>query len=273
MTAKKSADLSEHYVYLYRDDKGKPRYVGYGKNPSRAIAHLSGSHNEALSDFLAKRKHGLEIAGPFGTEAAGRAVETALISALKPDCNLAPGQSQWRFRPFGIPVEFADRMSLPPLTRANFLQPRAGSRSPSVLFVYIARKDFKGRPGYDPAKPPTAKQILKRMIKCWQIGKYVSQWRENVLQSPTLLVGLSGSPKARIVIGAARVDQTRWKHAKPEGGLYEVPIIPSSNLDASKLRCRRISPEANIEFGSFASQFFVILECDGTTKGGRSPKQ
>src|SRR4051794_6528136 len=103
MPTPKPARPAGHYVYLYRDDRGKVRYVGYGRKPGRASVHQSRSHNDALNAFLSKGKYALEIAGPFGSEETGRAVESALISALAPDLNRAPGQTRWTFRPLGVP--------------------------------------------------------------------------------------------------------------------------------------------------------------------------
>ncbi len=236
MAIKDHAHVNGHYVYLYRDVRGKVRYVGYGEKPSRATVHLSRSHNELLTAFLAKGKYELEIAGPFGTEEIGRAVETVLISALKPDCNRAPGQTRWIFRPLGVPESFVDRLNLPPLTRSDFLQPREGVCPGPVLFVYISSKNFEDRPGYDLAKPPTDEQILDRMVKWWELGKHVARWSDDFKRSPALLVGVSGSPDARIVIGFCDCGSIPMEICGTPGW-----SVPSSVPRAADVGCRTVS--------------------------------
>jgi len=258
-----------HYVYLYRDTKGKPRYVGYGKGTSRASDHLSESHNPALNDFLAHGKYTLEIAGPFGTEETARAVETALISALQPEYNRDPGQPRWRFRPLGVPEHFAHRLGLPPLTRVDFLQQDEGTHRCPVLFVRISGENFEdGRVGYDPATPPTDDQILERMDRWWQLGQHVAAWRVEPERSPAVVVGVHGKPGAQIVIGTVNIDRSRWATAQEDGGYYQIPTSGPRDLDALELRGRRISADARIKFGSFSRQSFIILGCDSMTTGG-----
>jgi hypothetical protein len=68
---------AEHYVYMYRDDKNKVRYIGYGYQAARATSQQSTSHNPQLEAFLTDKnsQYSLEIAGPFATEIMGRAVK------------------------------------------------------------------------------------------------------------------------------------------------------------------------------------------------------
>ena len=107
-----------HFVYIYRDKRGKARYVGYGENSARALSHKTETHNLKLHNLLLTEDLDLEIAGPFDSKTTGIAVETALISALKPDANsaLAPGPKKYRFRPLGVRDEFVSRMVAPPLS-------------------------------------------------------------------------------------------------------------------------------------------------------------
>jgi hypothetical protein len=260
-----------HYVYLYRDRNDRPRYVGYGVQSGRATSHLTGSHNERLNRFLEARDYRLEIAGPFNTEREGRAVETALISALKPDLNVDPGQSQWRFRPLGVPLDFADRLVEPELVLADFLI-RQGPRPNPVLFVINSSSTFAdSRVGYDPASPPTDEQIRARLERWWQLAKYRKTWGANPSLSPGVLVGVFGSPGRQIVIAAASIDQSAWGRAEdcPEGGgRLRVPLLEPVDLDACGLRGRRISLDAGIRFGGIPSQFFAILRSDGVFEGG-----
>ena len=260
-----------HYVYLYRDRNDRPRYVGYGAQSGRATSHLAGSHNECLNRFLEAREYRLEIAGPFECEREGRAVETALISALKPDLNVDPGQTRWRFRPLGVPLKFADRLVAPELRLQDFLACQ-GQESGPVLFVINTSVTFAdSRVGYDPASPPTDDQIRDRLERWWQLSKYRAAWASNPSSSPALLVGVFGSPGRQTVIAASRIDRNRWRDAEncPEGGgRLRVPLLEPVDLDAFGLRGRRISQDAGIRFGGIPSQFFLILHPDGLLEGG-----
>jgi len=59
------------------------------------------------------------------------------------------------------------------------------------------------------------------------------------------------------------------------GRYYSVPIRNRRNLDFCGLRGRRIAREAEIRFGPFTPQIYLILNPDGTSVGGnpqRFPK-
>jgi excinuclease UvrABC nuclease subunit len=100
-----------HFVYIYRDLRGRVLYVGYGANSGRGASHQSGSHNPELDAYLRTSAYRAEISGPFGSEEMGRAVETALISALDPRFNRAEGATKHRFRPLGVPENFSERIA------------------------------------------------------------------------------------------------------------------------------------------------------------------
>jgi hypothetical protein len=267
---------TNHYVYLYRDERGRARYVGYGERPTRATTHQIASHNLNLSKFISESKFTIEVAGPFGAEDIGRTVETALISALKPDLNVNQGSSIHRFRPLGVPVEYAERPSLPLLSRSDFLLAQGVTPVP-VLFVYISNQDFgDGRSGYDLAHPPSDDQVLARVEKWWQLKKFVPGWSAEPGQSPGILIGVHGSPGSQMVIAAIMIDRTGWRTAEPfehGGGKICVPLLPTPNLDAFHFRGRRIDRAAGLAFDSFASAFFVVLNTDGRIVGGRSARR
>ena len=192
-----------------------------------------------------------------------------MISAIQPECNINRGKTQWRFRPLGVPSTYAKRLNEDPLTLTQLASLKVAGKTVSVLFVYIGAKKFDdGRMGYDPANPATDPLLLDRIDKYWQIGPLVEEWKLDAELSPTLLVAVSGPPQARIIISAVEIDGSQWHKAESDGGLYQVPTKGPKNLDACELRGRRISPEARIVFGSFASQFFIVLDPDGTTRGG-----
>jgi hypothetical protein len=117
-------------------------------------------------------------AGPFGSEETARAVETALISAIEPFCNQNAGETRWRFRHHGIPEHFSHRLLEPMLTRSDFVRAQSVPHSP-VLFVRVGEQTFDdGRVGYDPANPPSDKQILDRINRWWQLGPHVNPYGE-----------------------------------------------------------------------------------------------
>lgn len=258
-----------HFVYLFRDKQGRCKYVGYGISYRRATSHLSGSHNKGLNRFLRDGDYTLEIAGPFATKETGRAVETSLISVLNPDFNRDPGETRWRFRPLGVPKKYANRLTLPPLGRKELLGQLGRSASCSILFVYVNDKKLRdGRVGYDPSTPPSDSKILQRMDEWWQLGRYVQDWSKAPLKSPSVLVGVSGRPDSRFVIGAVRINKSGWENARSDGGLFQIPTNGPRDLDAFGFRGRRISAKANIKFGAFSHQFFIILGRDGKSIGG-----
>jgi hypothetical protein len=265
--------VAQFFVYLYRDEQGRARYVGYGREAARASSHLLESHNARLNQFLEARKYKLEIAGPFESERMGRAVETALISALKPDLNIDPGQSRWRFRPFGIPLHYAERLAERELDRRDFLACQ-GANPHDVLFVIISNQDFDdSREGYNPERPLSDTKVKARMERWWQLGRHVLQWAQAPEQSPGLLVGISGSPGQQLVIGSVLIDRAAWHHVSREkGGLISIPLGEPFDLDAFSLRGRRVARSAGIRFGSFTSQQYVRLAQDETLSGGQPPR-
>ena len=260
-----------HYVYIYRDVKSRVRYVGYGKGLDRPISR---NRSDPMLKFLSQGNYTIEIAGPYGSKETGIAVETALISALHPDLNStrAPGPTRLQFRPLGVPETFAERLAEPPLTERDLTTLDKGRACP-MLFVRISNLDFDGddaRPGYSLDKPLSDSDILARMDRWWQIGRHVRTWKTHPQQSPKVLVGVTGPPTHRIIIGAVTIDQKGWDAAQPtHGQLYRVPTLKTPKLDAHGLRGRLLSPETNIKFGAITSQFFVILGCNGQTVGGQ----
>lgn len=252
-----------HFVYLYRDEKGKPFYVGYGGKADRAAAHWAGSHNAATDQAISSRTFTLEVAGPFDSEATGRAVETAMISALHPECNLTQGESRWRFRPFGVPLAFADRVTEEPLELLEFVKRQAKPKRP-VLFVRINSTDFAEQRGYRVDAPPNDEQLLQRVDRWWQLRNRIAKWSNSPKNAPKLLIGVYGGPGSQLVIASVLIDHERWNLAKGAGhGLVVVPVRPTKDLDAYGLRGYRIARTAGMKFGSFRQKQFRILDVDG----------
>lgn len=266
-----SDDDTRHYAYIYRDEKGKVRYVGYGKGLDRPT---SLNRSKPMKNFLGQGKYTLEIAGPYGSRDTGLAVETALIASLRPDLNSsrAPGQTRYQFRPLGIPESFSKRLDDVPLNTEKLVKIGKGRACP-FLFVRIGSQALEGddaRKGYSLSKPPSDADILARMDRWWQLGRYVEIWKSHPQKSPRVLIAVTGPPSHRIIVGAVKIDQDGWRAAKPERGqLYKVPTLKTRRLDAYGLRGRRLSPEAKIKFGAIRPQFFVILNRDGRPVGGQ----
>jgi hypothetical protein len=210
----------------------------------------------------------LQIAGPYGSETAACAVETALISALHPDLNKNSGPSHWRFRHIGVPEGYARRWTDRELLRWDFIALQ-GSRATPVLFVTISDKRFPdGRIGYSMAAPPTDPQIRERVEKWWQLSKQrVEKWAASPEDSPGLLLGIHGRPGEQFVIASILIDQRKWASVRrSDEGLVQIPLLDPSSLDAYNLRGRRIARSAGLQFGNRRQQFYKVLGCDGRFK-------
>jgi len=276
-SGKRSRDFDEeHFVYLYRDKDGRPIYVGYGKDPSRAIFHVSGSHNKRLNAYLEAGEYDLSIAGPFGSEEIGRTVETVLISTLQPECNIDPGPSIRRFRPIGVPGTFVHRPGLSPLTRGDLIRVTEEMGYAAILFVYLNDQEFgDGRLGYDIANPPPDNVVYDRMKAWWHVGRYVPAWIADPSTGPGLLIAVTGLYKHRLIAASVEIDRSGWTSAPCNEYMtsqFSVPTLLTSGLDACKLRGRRIAVEAELKFNSIGPEMFLLLNRDGSVIGGRSQK-
>jgi hypothetical protein len=263
-----TASGREHYVYIYRDARDRIQYVGYSKSTDRPTVHLTGSHNDGFDEFLKARQYRLEIAGPFGDARTARAVETALISALKPECNISPGETRWRFRPLGVPLAFADRQVEPELLFEDILAAQGEYRTP-VLFVIVSGVDLgDDRVGYNPADPPSDQDIRVLVDHWWQLQRFLPGWTADPASSPGLLIGIHGSPGRQSIIASLRINCEGWADAETiAGGMLRVPLVDPPDLDAFSLRGRRVSREAGLKFGGVSAQFFVRLGADGKVIG------
>ena len=239
--------MSGHFVYIYRHRAGNPFYVGYGMDPKRAASHVEGTHNTDLGKLIEKDQYSLEIAGPFDNAETGRAVETALISAFRLDglVNKDPGTSDHRFRPYGLPTEFASRFAGERLGKRDLKQIEAKAGGP-ILVVYVNEKEIRERKGFDPSAPPTDETILNRVSRYWPLKARIKNWKDKPELIPRLLVGMSGSKNSRIVIGAVYIQSStdgQWKDGPKGGIIVPVDLASPPALDAFDLRGRRVSPE------------------------------
>ena len=144
----------KYFVYVYRDARGNPVYVGQGKNINRSTQHLSESHNTKLKEWLNKNRETcvIEVIGPLGSKTLADQIETACISLIDNSSksllnNKHRGVTKFRFRPFGVPakqvhrtLEFLEKKDFDNLTKTYG----------SLLFVKISGLNFENRgKGYD----------------------------------------------------------------------------------------------------------------------------
>jgi len=262
----------QYFVYVYRDLNGNPVYFGQGIGSERPGAHIAGSHNEAFKAWLKANPDGyrVEVLGPLDTQTVANAVETALISACKPSAKLArtffndsQGVSRFRFRPWGVPSQYAERLTSP-LT-VDELRSIAASAGP-IMFVRITQQEFdegEGRVGYDPANPSTDVQLVNRAEAWWQVAKRAGEWAAAPLRSPALLIPVSGAPRRQQVIASMTIDRSGWGGAEVKSpGLLKIPVH-RDNLDARELRGRPIHPGLELKFGTFKQEQFKLFDAQG----------
>ena len=79
-----STEANKHFVYIYRNRRGNPLYVGKGCSARETADHVgTQAHNEELRQALAdEQDYTVEIAGPFGNKELSELIEAALIPAL-----------------------------------------------------------------------------------------------------------------------------------------------------------------------------------------------
>ena len=264
---------SQYFVYVYRDAKGNPVYIGQGKNVGRALSHEAGASNPAFREWLEQNERSaqVEVIGPLGSKDMVDAVETALISACKPAAslklfNVAPGVSAYAFRPLGVPLELGDRTTQP--LGADDLAKVAQKHGP-LMFVYVNNKTLSEDPdplrraGFDRAKLPSDEEILARIRGNWQVANRLAAWKENPEASPALLVAVTGGPGTQSIIASAAIDRSRWQQAESfSKGLIALPLL-ADNIDAADLRGRPIRREVGLRFGAFHHQQFRLLGPEG----------
>lgn len=247
------------YVYLYRSASGVPKYVGYGMSVERALAHAGASHNAALRAWLDEERFDLSVAGPYRDEAEGKAVEAALISALRPEFNRAPGDGP-KFVPIGVPPELSDRPAEPPLSLE-----RLGEMTGGALLVYLAPGDVlpDGRTKYDPARPSDS-VVVANMEGVWDLSRHLDDWRRAPNDSPRVLVGVHGKRVShRFIVGATEIQVDRWGASDlevPHSRRWRVPLVDRSWLDAFALRGRRVD---GVRFGQFSWQLHIWVDATG----------
>jgi hypothetical protein len=277
-----NAAVGEHVVYLCRTPSGAPKYVGYGRHLARALSHAEHSHNERLREWLRVGRFDLTVSGPYRDEAEAKAVEAALISALGPEFNVAPGDGP-RFLPVGVPPALAERTAQPALADREL-----GILTGGALVVYLAPGDFlsDGRRKYDAADPRDA-DVLATMRGYWDLGKHVSVWAAQPHSGPQVLMDRLGEradahgtsacaapprrsrarqergPPLRSWRRCDRHDQVgRPGSVVPDWRRWEVPLREPIDLDVADLRGRRV---AGLRFGQSSWQLHKWIDPRGWT--------
>ena len=253
-----AAVSTQNYVYLYRTLAGVPVYVGYGHEVARALQHSGGSHNQPLRDWLAKNQFNLRIAGPYSSESEAKAVEAALISAMNPRFNVAPGDGP-QFTPVGVPAGLWERPQMEAMTLDQI-----GRAASGALLVYLAPGDFltDGRKKFDAAQP-TDREAVSNIEGVWDISSHLSTWKKDPISGPQVLIGVHGPVKHRFVVGALRIDTSAWGRDSDwieERRRWRVPLSDPTNLDAYGLRGRRLK---DVKFGQFSHQLHIWVDGRG----------
>ena len=253
-----------HNVYIYRDASGKVCYIGYGQSSEQAFARMAQTHNKRLRELTNSKSLALEIAGPFDSMETALAVESALISAIVPSANSARGETIHRFRPLGVPPQFAQRFAMALLGRDDLIEILDEANSPNFLCVHVENIDFEDpngilRRGYEPSNPPSDAEIANRVKRFWLLETKLADWRRNPMQSPAILLGIHGDSDNQFVLASLATDRDNWDTAtrSPEDETrYEVPIEEKFGLDVAALRGRRISRKVGLKFNADGVKMF-----------------
>ncbi len=253
-----------HFVYIYRDASGKTCYVGYGQSNAQAFENMAQTYNKRLRELVNSKSLTLEIAGPFDSQATALAVESALLSALLPAVESARGQTIHRFRPLGVPPQYAERVAMAPLTSDDLIEILDAQNSPSFLCVHLANIDFVGadgiaRRGYDPANPPSDEEIANRVKGWWRLETKLAEWQRHPMQSPAILLAIHGDIDNQFVFASLATDRDSWDKAARDAAdetLYEVPVKENLGLDVAGVRGRRIARKVGLKFNADGVKMF-----------------
>lgn len=260
---------SEHFVYLYSTQTGKPIYVGYGKEVSRALSHTSNSHNKELERWLDKNKYELKVSGPYRDENEAKNIEAAMISALHPRFNKVPGNGP-KFLPVGVPPKLWERPRMGSLSLSQI-----GHLTGGALFVYLAGDTIfdDGRTTFDPGLP-LDRDAVSNIEKRWDIGSLLRKWEKHPEIAPNILIGVHGAIGHRFIVGALAIDKTRlgdpqYKTFKGNQNRWQVPLKTRTELDEFELRGRLVT---NVKFGRLSHLLHIWVDGNGRVRHP-SPKK
>lgn len=252
--------MSNAYVYIFRGAQQGIAYVGRGGKTERPEQGVTGSHNDGLRRLIDSGHFSLEVAGPYDERTAA-AVEAALISALAVPAtphlvNEVPGNGP-KFAPLGVPVELADRLTMPPLSLADL-----GRRTGGVLLVRLASggafKSDELRAKFDPADPDD--QVIGENIRrWWWLRTLFGEWQQSGAW-PTVIAGLAGPPRRRYIAGALEiVPNGSWTTSGPG---YEAPVV-GGNVDVHGLRGRLVTGAL---FSQIRTGLFIWVDGSGVVR-------
>ena len=254
---------SEHFVYLYSTHSGKPIYVGYGQEVSRALSHANRSHNKQLEQWLKNNKHDLKVSGPYRDAKEAKNIEAAMISSLHPRFNKIPGSGP-KFLPVGVPPKLWERPRMKSLSVSEI-----GRISGGALLVYLAGDTIfdDGRTTFDPGLP-LDRDAVSNIEKRWDIGTLLEKWKQNPKTAPNILIGIHGAIGHRFIVGALAINKTslgdpKYKTFKGNQNRWEVPLINRTELDAHELRGRLVS---NVKFGRLSHLLHIWVDSNGRVR-------
>ncbi len=241
-------------------------YVGYGHHVARALSHSGGSHNPQLEEWLGKNNFDLRVAGPYGSEDEAKKVEAALISALNPELNHAPGDGP-QFVPVGVPPGLWERPQMDPLTLREI-----GIATGGALLVYLAPGDQlrDGRKKFDAALP-TDQDAVSNIEMSWDIDRHLDEWRSSPSAAPKVVLGVHGPVKHRFVVGSLAIKTEELgnpefkREAKQWNGhhRWRIPLLDRTELDVAQLRGRRLE---GVRFGAFSHQLHIWVDGKGSVR-------
>jgi hypothetical protein len=258
------------YVYLFRDAKRRPVYVGRGEHIARAESHLSGTHNLGLESLIGTGKFSVEAAGPYRDEITARAVEAALISALDGSpgfANVAPGDGP-RFAPLGVPTYLAPRLDESSLSLEQLGRLVGERLGGGVLLVRLssggAFTSEAARAKYDPAAPNDA-VIFENTIRWWWLRDLVARWRAHPEETPAVVVGLAGPPSRRYIAGSVLIDrEAAWDDSDDPD--YQVPTaVPTTSIDVDACGLRGRIVEGAL-FSQIKPGHFLWVDATGALR-------
>ena len=168
-----------------------------------------------------------------------------------------------------LPARYKPRWPMPLLSVDELWQHQIPDPKP-ILLVKVNEDIKDGRPGYDPSKPVDDSAILARVEKSWALQKHMDEWIKKPELSPGLLLGVFGKPGEQFIIASLVIDQNNWRSAKRDGERFIVPILQKDEMDAFKLRFRRIRSDAKIGFNITPDGECGIIDSSKRFRGGHS---
>jgi hypothetical protein len=251
----------KYFCYLYKDQKTKKvLYVGYATFADRA---LTPGHNEdVLKLSQGERPFDILIAGPYTSEQEARNVEAALVSAISPELNRIE-QPGIKFQPLGMPANLAGRRPLPALDIHEI-----GKLTGGAIVVYCNLTS-----GLKSGKQKLTLTnfgddvVFDNIQEYWYVRKYLQSWIDNPHSSPKMLVAVQGPYEDRVIVGAAKINESEWSSAPVaewDKSVHRIPIERNAGLDCAELRGRRVQ----LKFFTGKANYIMIVDGDGLVVHG-----